>query len=149
MAGFSILKMDFKELGIKQEIIKALSEEDIVEPTDIQAKVIPEIKSGNDIIAISKTGSGKTIAFGSTILYNIRSGQGVQVLIVVPVRELAEQVAREIRKLTKYMKFSTAVVYGGVSLQPQIFQIKKEKYSWNKMTILLSRINFINTIYKF
>ena len=117
--------MDFKELGIKQEIIKALSEEDIIEPTDIQIKVIPEIKSGNDVIAISKTGSGKTIAFGSTILDNIKAGQGVQVLIVVPVRELAEQVAREIRKLTKYMKLSTTVVYGGVSLQPQIFQIKK------------------------
>ena len=117
--------MDFKELGIKQEIVKALSEEDIIEPTDIQVQVIPKIKSGNDIIAISKTGSGKTIAFGSSILDNIKSGQGIQVLIVVPVRELAEQVAREIRKLTKYMKFSTAVVYGGVSLQPQIFQIKK------------------------
>ena len=63
--------MNFKELGVTQEIIKALSEEGITEPTDIQVKVIPKIKEGHDVIAISKTGSGKTVAFGASILDNI------------------------------------------------------------------------------
>lgn len=117
--------MNFKELGVTQEIIKALSEEGITEPTDIQVKVIPKIKEGHDVIAISKTGSGKTVAFGASILDNIKGGQGIQVLVVVPVRELAEQLAREIRKFTKYLKLYTTTVYGGVSLQPQAYHIKK------------------------
>src|SRR3989344_2100179 len=97
--------MDFKELGIKQEIVKALSEEDIIEPTDIQVQVIPKIKSGNDIIAISKTGSGKTIAFGSSILDNIKSGQGIQIkkadIVVGTPGRLVDHLSRRSLDLSK------------------------------------------------
>lgn len=116
--------MKFEELKIKKEIITALNELEIIEPTDIQGKTIPEIKSGLDIIGISKTGSGKTLAFSIEILEKIEYGKGLQALVVVPVRELAEQVAKEIRKFGKYTRQNIAVIYGGVSLAPQTEHLK-------------------------
>ncbi len=117
--------MDFKELKIKEEIVKALTEMEITEPTDIQEKVIPEIKKGLDVIGVSKTGSGKTFAFGLPLMDKIVIGQGIQALIVVPVRELAEQVGKEIRKFTKYLKPNIVIVYGGVSLGPQTDDLRR------------------------
>jgi ATP-dependent RNA helicase DeaD len=90
------------------------------EPTEIQTKAIPLIKQGKDVISISKTGSGKTAAFGVPILEDIKQGQGIQYLIIAPVRELAVQISNELRKFGKYIKFSVTTVYGGVSINPQI-----------------------------
>ena len=117
--------MKFENLGINKEVIKALNEIGINEPTDIQEKVIPPILAGNDIIGISKTGSGKTFAFGSSTVDKIKNGQGIQLLVVVPVRELAEQVAKELRKCTKYLKFDITVIYGGVSMDPQRSNLRR------------------------
>ncbi len=117
--------MKFEELKIKTEIVTALNEMDITEPTDIQNKSIPVIKAGSDIIGISKTGSGKTLAFSVEILEKIEPGKGIQALVVVPVRELAEQVAKEIRKFGKYLKPDVAVIYGGVSLAPQTEHLRR------------------------
>ena len=111
--------MDFIELKVREEIVKALAEMNIIEPTEIQAKVIPEIKKNSDVIGISKTGSGKTLAFGVPLMDHIKPGHGIQALVVVPVRELAEQVAQEIRKFAKYLRPHVSVIYGGVSLGPQ------------------------------
>jgi len=119
--------MDFKELGIKQEIVDALKEQGITEPTEIQQKTIPEIKQGFDIVGISKTGSGKTIAFTAPLIESLKQGQGIQLLIIVPIRELTEQVAREIRKLIKYTKLNVTVIYGGVALQPQAEQLRRSE----------------------
>src|SRR3989344_4351547 len=117
--------MKFKELGIKEEIALALHEMGITEPTDIQNKVIPKIIAGADVIGISKTGSGKTFAFATPIIDHIKPGEGIQILIVVPIRELSEQIAKEIRKFTKHLKLDMAVIYGGVSLQPQADQLRR------------------------
>ncbi|MBI5391875.1 DEAD/DEAH box helicase [Candidatus Woesearchaeota archaeon] len=117
--------MNFSELGIRQEIVNALTENNITEPTEIQGKVIPTIKAGSDVIGVSKTGSGKTIAFATPILERIEKGKGVQILVLVPVRELAEQVAKEIRKFAKYMSPCIATVYGGVSLGPQADALRR------------------------
>lgn len=117
--------MDFIELKVREEIVKALAEMNIIEPTEIQEKVIPEIKKGSDVIGMSKTGSGKTLAFGVPLMDHIRLGHGLQALVVVPVRELAEQVASEIRKLSKYIKPNVAVIYGGVSLAPQEHNLRR------------------------
>jgi ATP-dependent RNA helicase DeaD len=111
--------MKFKELGLHEDIENALAEQGITEPTDIQSKVIPEIKKGHDIIGISKTGSGKTIAFSAPILHNIKRGEGIQILVIVPIRELAEQVAKEIRKISKTLDINITTIYGGMSLGPQ------------------------------
>ena len=112
--------MIFEDLNVKPELVKGLKEIGVKEPTDIQKKTIPLIKEGKDVIGISKTGSGKTIAFGVPILENIEYGKGIQYLIIAPVRELAVQISNELRKFGKYIKFSVATVYGGVSINPQI-----------------------------
>src|SRR3989338_6748518 len=117
--------MDFIELKVKEEIVRALAEMNIIEPTEIQAKTIPEIKKGSDIIGVSKTGSGKTIAFGVTLMDHIKLGHGIQELVVVPVRELAEQVANEIRKLSKYIRPNVTIIYCGVSLSPQEYNLRR------------------------
>jgi ATP-dependent RNA helicase DeaD len=116
----NIDKMIFEELNVKKELVQGLNEMGLKEPTEIQTKAIPLIKQGKDVISISKTGSGKTAAFGVPILEDIKQGQGIQYLIIAPVRELAVQISNELRKFGKYIKFSVTTVYGGVSINPQI-----------------------------
>ena len=116
----NIDKMIFEELNVKKELVQGLKEMGLKEPTEIQTKAIPLIKQGKDVISISKTGSGKTAAFGVPILEDIKQGQGIQYLIIAPVRELAVQISNELRKFGKYIKFSVTTVYGGVSINPQI-----------------------------
>ncbi|MDP3734628.1 MAG: DEAD/DEAH box helicase [Nanoarchaeota archaeon] len=117
--------MSFQELQVHQNMINALKELGIIEPTLIQTKAIPLIKSGKDLIGISKTGSGKTAAFGIPILEKINPGLGLQVLMMAPTRELAYQISGELSKFSKYMPCRIATIFGGVSLIPQIEQIKK------------------------
>ncbi|MEK6948729.1 MAG: DEAD/DEAH box helicase [Nanoarchaeota archaeon] len=112
--------MSFEELNVSPDIVKGLKEMGLVEPTKIQEKTIPLIKQGKDVIGISKTGSGKTAAFGVPILEKIKPGHGIQALIIAPVRELSVQIAKEMHKFGKHVDFRTANVYGGVSLNPQI-----------------------------
>jgi ATP-dependent RNA helicase DeaD len=119
--------MTFELLEIKPEIIKALKEQGIESPTSIQKKSIPLIKSGKDVIGVSKTGSGKTASFGVPILESIKPGQGLQVLILAPVRELAVQISNELKKFSKYMRCSITTVFGGVALEPQIRDIAKSE----------------------
>ncbi len=112
--------MNFEELNVKPEIVKALKEMGITEPTPIQEKAIPIVKAGKDLIGMSKTGSGKTLAFGVPILEKIVPHQGIQILILSPVRELAVQIGQEMLKFGKYVHPRIATIYGGVSLGPQI-----------------------------
>ncbi len=119
--------MSFELLNVKTEIVKALNELGINTPTLIQEKAIPLVKAGKDVIGMSKTGSGKTIAFGVPILEKIVSKAGLQVLIMAPTRELAVQIANELRKFCKYMHCTIATVYGGVSIMPQIQQIARSE----------------------
>ncbi len=115
--------MNFIDLKVKPEIANALAEIGIVNPTAIQEKAIPPIKAGVDIIGKSKTGSGKTVAFGVPILERIVPGNGIQALILAPTRELAVQIAKEMQKFGKNIRFSIAAVYGGVSINPQIEEL--------------------------
>ncbi|MBS3174826.1 DEAD/DEAH box helicase [Candidatus Woesearchaeota archaeon] len=133
--------MDFKELKIKDEIVKALVEMEIITPTEIQEKAIPEIKAGKDIVAISKTGSGKTFAFGVPLMEKITVGHGIQALIIVPVRELAEQVGKEIRKFSKYIRPNVTIIYGGVALGPQADNLRRADIVVSTPGRLLDHIN--------
>ncbi len=114
----------FKQLGVNDNIIKALSECGIKEPTDIQYQAIPIIKSGKDIIGKSKTGSGKTAAFGIPLLDSLKHTSRVQSLILAPTRELALQISRELEKFGKHTNLQFATVFGGVSMHHQIRKIK-------------------------
>lgn len=112
--------MTFESLGVNEKIVRALKDCGIVEPTLIQEKAIPLAKSGADVVGMSKTGSGKTAAFGVPLLERVVRGQGLQALVLVPTRELAVQVGQELVKFGKYVGCSVATVFGGVSLDPQV-----------------------------
>lgn len=114
----------FRELGIIEPILKAISEEGFEKPTEIQEKSIPVILAGKDVIAGSATGSGKTLAFAASIIKNSEKGKGIQSLVLTPTRELAEQVAKTLRKFSKHKPLEIAAVYGGVSINPQIDKLR-------------------------
>ena len=117
--------MSFDKLSVKPEIVKALQEMGITAPTLIQEKAIPPIMAGHDLIGMSRTGSGKTAAFGIPLLEKIVPRKGIQVLIIVPIRELAVQISQELRKFGKYLHPSIATIYGGVGIGPQIDQMSR------------------------
>ena len=117
--------MNFEELGLRKEVRDALKDMGIEAPTDIQQKVIAEGIQGRDVIGISKTGSGKTLAFAVPILEKVVPGRGIQAVILVPTRELAEQVMKEMKKFSKYLHLHIISVYGGVGMEPQIHGMKR------------------------
>lgn len=114
----------FENLGIIEPILRSIVEERFENPTEIQERSIPLILSGGDVLAASATGSGKTLAFGAGIIQKVERGKGIQSLVMAPTRELAEQVAKAIKKFSKYKPLEIAVVYGGVSINPQIKALK-------------------------
>lgn len=116
--------MQFSDLNINTQIIRALREINITEATPIQEKTIPILQAGEDIVGISKTGSGKTLAFCAPIIEKIEPQKHIQALIVVPIRELAQQIYQEIKKFSKYLPVNVALVYGGLSMQPQVQNLK-------------------------
>jgi len=115
----------FAELGIEGSTLKAIKSLKFSEPTEIQTKAIPMAMAGKDIIASSETGSGKTLAFGAGILKQVKQGQGVQGLILTPTRELAEQVAENLKIFANRMPLKIAAVFGGASINIQIKELKK------------------------
>ena len=115
----------FEELGLSNDLLKVIKEMNFDEPSEIQEKVIPLAMSGKDIIGESATGSGKTLAFGAPIIENIKTGWGLQSLILTPTRELAEQVANALIVFSKYHKLKVAAVYGGVSMSNQISELRR------------------------
>lgn len=120
--------ISFSQLGISDEMLTAVSSMGFYEATPIQAQAIPAVKSGRDLIAKSQTGTGKTIAFGLPIIENLVTDEEkpvVQALIVCPTRELALQVADEMRKLAHYKEgAAVTTVYGGVPMDRQIVRLR-------------------------
>ncbi len=116
---------NFKKLGLSPLFINELVEAKFVEPSEIQEKTIPLALAGKDIIGGSATGSGKTLAFGASIIERAERGKGVQTLILVPTRELAEQVGKVFRRFSRYKRLEVALVYGGVSINPQIMILER------------------------
>jgi ATP-dependent RNA helicase DeaD len=113
----------FSNLGLSAPILKAIAEMGIVEPTEIQAEVIPLVlKNKTDIVGIAKTGTGKTAAFGLPIIEMIEvTKPSVQALVLVPTRELGNQIFQNLLDFSKYNEaLSIAVTCGGVPIKPQI-----------------------------
>ncbi len=111
-------------IHLQPELKKVFLELGFEEMTDIQKKCIPLIQEGKDVIGQSQTGSGKTAAFGFPILEKVLHNKGIQSLVLVPTRELCEQVTFELRKFSKYKRMSITSVYGGVSISPQIEHLR-------------------------
>ncbi|MEK6812780.1 MAG: DEAD/DEAH box helicase [Nanoarchaeota archaeon] len=101
------------------ELQRSINERKFASWTVIQEKTIPLIQEGKDVIGQSHTGSGKTAAFGLPLLEKIVPGQGLQALVLVPTRELCEQVTMELQDFAKYTPLRIIAVYGGVGLEPQ------------------------------
>ncbi len=116
---------NFQKLGIKEGLLRSLIDLGFEKPTEIQEKTIPLIIQGKDIIGGAATGSGKTLAFGAGIIEKCNAEKYVQALVLVPTRELAEQVTKELRKFSKYKNLGITAVYGGVSINPQFEAIQE------------------------
>ncbi len=122
--------MSFSALGLSEPLLRAVSAWHYEAPTPIQASAIPAILRGGDVWASAQTGSGKTAAFALPILQRLSleqrpGGRFVRALILVPTRELAAQVGESIRKYARYLPspLKTLVVYGGVSINPQMMAL--------------------------
>ncbi|MCT4624204.1 MAG: DEAD/DEAH box helicase [Schleiferiaceae bacterium] len=119
----------FNELGVSPEIVKALEEHGIINPTEIQENAIPVILENDpDFIGMAQTGTGKTAAFGIPLLEMIDPGMNkTQALVLAPTRELAQQIAKELSVFSKYQeKVKVEVVYGGASIVDQMKSIKRK-----------------------
>ncbi len=106
----------FSELKVNKSILKVLEELGFEHPTPIQAKAIPVIRSGADVVGVAQTGTGKTAAYLLPIFMKLVKAEGLdpRVLILVPTRELSIQVGDDIEELTRYSDIRHAAVYGGV-----------------------------------
>lgn len=113
--------MNFDELRISKQLVNALEDIDIVEPTPIQEKCFPRIAAGADVIGVAQTGTGKTFAYLLPILNSLEfsTQKNPRVLVLVPTRELAVQVRDEAEKLAKYKSFRIKCVYGGANINTQ------------------------------
>lgn len=122
--------MKFSELGLSDPLQKAVSDQGYTTPSPIQAKAIPAILKGKDVMAAAQTGTGKTAGFTLPILELLSKGSrakanNARTLILTPTRELAAQVESSIITYGKYMELSSAVVYGGVKINPQMQRLCK------------------------
>jgi ATP-dependent RNA helicase RhlE len=106
----------FDKFGIGKSILKALDEIGFHEPTPVQELAIPVIKSGQDVLGIAQTGTGKTAAYLIPLLMKLVKAEGTdpRALILVPTRELAIQVGEDIEELTQYTNIRSAAIFGGI-----------------------------------
>jgi ATP-dependent RNA helicase RhlE len=117
---------DFSKLGLAARILEALRGEGYTTPTPIQAKAIPGVLAGRDLLGIAQTGTGKTAAFALPILHRLATDRrpplrkGCRALVLSPTRELASQIADSFRTYGRHLGVTVAVVFGGVGHRPQI-----------------------------
>jgi ATP-dependent RNA helicase RhlE len=121
--------MTFDTLGLSADLVRTVDEEGYEQPTPVQAKAIPLVLEGRDVLAAAQTGTGKTAAFTLPILDRLRvhantsfspARHPVRALILVPTRELAMQVDASVRTYGRTVPLRSTVVYGGVAMEPQV-----------------------------
>ena len=118
--------VEFKELELTDEILKAIADMGFKNPSPIQKETIPPLLEGRDLIGQAQTGTGKTAAFSIPILERVEANGITQALILCPTRELCMQVAGEIENLARYKKeIKVLSVYGGTQIVRQIKSLKK------------------------
>jgi len=117
----------FSNLGIAQKLLDALHTAGYVTPTPIQRDAIPVALSGNDLVGIAQTGTGKTLAFGVPMIQRLASNGG-QGLVVLPTRELALQVDENIKKFASGIGVRTAVLIGGASMFTQLKMLERKPH---------------------
>ncbi len=119
-------QVSFSDLDLIEPLLRALDAKNYTTPTPIQAQAIPPLLAGKDLLGVAQTGTGKTAAFGLSILQHItqaRSPAGARAtraLVLAPTRELAIQIAEEVRAYGRHLNLRQAVVFGGVGQHPQV-----------------------------
>ena len=128
---FNDESMQFEDYRIAAEIKQNLEELGFRRPTDIQYKSIPPILTGEDVLAIAQTGTGKTAAFAIPILHllhdrkNSNRANGIKCVVMVPTRELALQITEVFEKIGRHTRLKTFCVFGGVEQGPQIARLER------------------------
>lgn len=124
---FALMQSTFADFKLNKQLLTAVEEAGYTEPTPIQQKVITPILAGQDIMGVAQTGTGKTAAFVLPMLMKLKYAQGdiPRALILLPTRELAMQIAENIKILGKYTDLRTVVLYGGVGPKSQIEALQK------------------------
>ncbi|RDS85543.1 DEAD/DEAH box helicase [Dyella psychrodurans] len=122
--------MSFESLGLVPALLRALAEQGYAEPTPIQAGAIPVVLEGHDLLAAAQTGTGKTAAFALPLLQRMSAAAATgarrpRALILTPTRELAAQINDNMRDYGKHLRVSTAVIFGGVSMGPQVNALRR------------------------
>lgn len=115
----------FADLGLPEPVLRGITEAGFVYPTGIQAKIIPLLLSGRDVLGQAKTGTGKTAAFGLPLLSRVKAGEPFSALVLVPTRELAIQVATDLTELGRYTDVRVLPVYGGQNINTQAQKLAK------------------------
>ncbi len=121
--------MKFDSLGLKAELLRAVSEQGYTTPTPIQERAIPFVMEGRDVMASAQTGTGKTAAFTLPLLHRLSERNGHQrqprALILTPTRELAAQVNENLRAYSRHIKLRSLEIFGGVNINPQITKLQR------------------------
>lgn len=123
--------MQFSELGLCEQLLKAVAEQGYTKPTPIQAQAIPVILENRDVLAGAQTGTGKTAGFTLPLLQllqnqpRLQKPRQVKVLILTPTRELAMQVYESVKTYGKHLAFFAEAIFGGVSINPQIQKLQR------------------------
>jgi ATP-dependent RNA helicase RhlE len=122
--------MSFAELGLAEPIVRAVTENGYTQPTPIQLQAIPAVLKGGDLLAGAQTGTGKTAGFTLPMLQLLSgkprpAARTVRALVLTPTRELAAQVEESVRTYGKYLSLSSAVIFGGVNINPQIQKLAR------------------------
>jgi ATP-dependent RNA helicase RhlE len=121
--------MSFGSLGLCDELLKTITEQGYTAPSPIQMEAIPAVLTQRDVMAVANTGTGKTASFALPLIQLLSGGhaphsQHVRALIITPTRELAAQVAQSVQSYSRHMNIRSAAVFGGVRIEPQIFQLQ-------------------------
>ena len=123
--------MSFDTLGLSAEILRAVEEQGYREPTPIQRQAIPVVMQGRDLMASAQTGTGKTAGFTLPLLNMLshsnpqfKGRRPVRALILTPTRELAAQIGENVQSYSKYLTLRSLVVFGGVSINPQMMKLR-------------------------
>ncbi len=121
--------MSFSQLGLCAPLLKAVTEKGYSEPSPIQQEAIPAILTGKDVLAAAQTGTGKTAGFALPVLQRLAAGpktqsNSIRALILTPTRELAAQVEANVREYKTHLRLKSAVVFGGVGINPQMRAVR-------------------------
>jgi len=123
--------MSFESLGLAPALVRALSEAGYTTPTPIQAEAIPLALAGHDLMGGAQTGTGKTAAFALPLLHRFANAEAARgprkprALVLTPTRELAVQVNDSLRKYGRHVRFTSATMFGGVGMQPQVDAMRR------------------------